>query len=101
MQLKSIVDYIEMAYVFMLSHVQLFATPWVTLQTPLLMEFSRQEYWSGLPFPCPLNGLELNNSSESGQLCLVPGLRGNAFSFSPLKIMLAVGLSYMIFIMLR
>ena len=49
----------------------------------------------------PLNGLELNNSSESGQLCLVPGLRGNAFSFSPLKIMLAVGLSYMTFIMLR
>ena len=34
------------------SHVQLFATPWtVTCQTPLSMEFSRQEYWSGLPFP--------------------------------------------------
>ena len=101
MRLKSIVDYTEMAYVCMLSHVQLFATPWVVLQTPLLMEFSRQEYWSVLPFPCPLNGLELNNSGESGQLCLVPGLRGNAFNFSPLKIMLAEDLSYMIFIMLR
>ena len=35
-----------------LSHVRLFATPWtVALQAPLSMEFSRQEYWSGLPFP--------------------------------------------------
>ena len=35
-----------------LSCVQLFATPWtVAHQTPLSMEFSRQEYWSGLPFP--------------------------------------------------
>ena len=37
-----------------LSHVQLFATPWtVALQAPLSMGFSRQEYWSGLPFPSP------------------------------------------------
>ena len=29
-----------------------FVTPWtVALQAPLYMEFSRQEYWSGLPFP--------------------------------------------------
>ena len=35
-----------------LSPVQLFATPWtVTYQAPASMEFSRQEYWSGLPFP--------------------------------------------------
>ena len=35
-----------------LSHVRLFATQWtVALQTPLPMGFSRQEYWSGLPFP--------------------------------------------------
>ena len=35
-----------------LSHVQLFVTPWtVAYQAPLSMEFSRQEYWSGLPFP--------------------------------------------------
>ena len=34
------------------SHVQFFGTAWtVALQAPLLMEFSRQEYWSGLPFP--------------------------------------------------
>ena len=37
-----------------LSHVQLFATPWtVPYQAPPSMEFSRQEYWSGLPFPSP------------------------------------------------
>ena len=34
------------------SHVQLFAAPWaVACQAPLSMEFSRQEGWSGLPFP--------------------------------------------------
>ena len=38
----------------------------------------------------------LNNSGESGHLCLVPYLRGNAFSISPLRIMFAVGLSYMV-----
>ena len=37
-----------------LSCVQLFATPWTLAhQAPLSMGFSRQEYWSGLPFPSP------------------------------------------------
>ena len=37
-----------------LSHVQLFVTSWtVAYQAPLSMGFSRQEYWSGLPFPSP------------------------------------------------
>ena len=37
-----------------LSRVQLFVTPWtVAHQAPQSMEFSRQEYWSGLPFPSP------------------------------------------------
>ena len=36
------------------SHVQLFATPWtVACQAPLSKEFSRKEYWNGLPFPSP------------------------------------------------
>ena len=36
------------------SCVQLFVTPWtVACQAPLSMEFSRQECWSGLPFPSP------------------------------------------------
>ena len=39
-----------------LSHVQLFATPWtVAYQASQTMGFSRQEYWSGLPFPSPGN----------------------------------------------
>ena len=38
------------------SHVQLFATPWtIAHQGPLSMLFSRQGYWSGLPFPSPDN----------------------------------------------
>ena len=37
-----------------LSHIRLFVTPWtVAHQAPLSTEFSRQEYWSGLPFPTP------------------------------------------------
>ena len=36
--------------------VLVFATPWtVAHQDPLSMEFFGQEYWSGLPFPCPEN----------------------------------------------
>ena len=36
------------------SHVQLFVTPWtVACQVPLSMGFSREEYWSGLPFSIP------------------------------------------------
>ena len=37
-----------------LSHLGLSAAPWtVAHQAPPSMEFSRQEYWSGLPFPSP------------------------------------------------
>ena len=43
----------------------------------------------------------LNSSGESEHPCLVPDFRGNTFNFSPLRIMFAVGLSYMAFIMLR
>ena len=39
-----------------LSLIQLFATPWtVTHQASLSMEFSRQEYWSGLPVSPPVD----------------------------------------------
>ena len=38
----------------LLSCVQLFVTPWTEArQAPLSMKFSRQEYWSGLPFTSP------------------------------------------------
>ena len=44
-------------YMYMLSHFShlwLFAAPWtVAHQTPLSIEFSKQEYWSGLLFPTP------------------------------------------------
>ena len=43
----------------------------------------------------------LKNRGESGQPCLFPDLSGSAFSFSPLRMMLAVHLSYMAFIMFR
>ena len=37
-----------------LSHIRLFATPWtVAYHDPPSMGFSRQEYWSGLPFTSP------------------------------------------------
>ena len=47
----------EAMHVCMLSHVRLFVTPWTVAHKVLL--FSRQEYWSGLPFP-PLG--DLSNS---------------------------------------
>ena len=43
----------------------------------------------------------LNNGGKSGHPCLFPDLRENVFSFSPLRIIFAVGLSYMAFTMLR
>ena len=43
----------------------------------------------------------LNSSGESGHPCRAPDFRGNAFNFSPLRIMFAVGLSYIALIMLR
>jgi len=64
----NIVEYI--VYVCMLSHVWLFATTWtVAHQAPLSLEFSRQEYWSGLPFPLPGDlpnpGIELTSLTSS------------------------------------
>ena len=47
----------------LLSGVQLFAAPWiVACQAPLSVGFSRQECWSGLPFPSL-------GESEAAQLC--------------------------------
>ena len=43
----------------------------------------------------------LNNNGESGHPCLVPDLRGKALSFSPLRMILELGLSYMAFMMSR
>ena len=57
-----------------LSHVRLFATPWtVAYQSPQSMEFSRQEYWSGLPFPSPGDLLDPGIKPRS------PALQADAF----------------------
>ena len=53
----------------LISHVQLFATPWtVVFQTPLSTEFSRQEYWSGLPFPTLFGLSKLMSQGSSAKL---------------------------------
>ena len=65
-------------YVCMLTCVQLFATPWtIAHQAPLSMGYSRQEYWSGLPFPPPrdLPGPRTEPSSP-----VSPALAGRFFT---------------------
>ena len=60
------------------SCVQLFATPWtVAYQAPLSVGFSRQEYWSGLPFPSP--GDLPNPGIEPGS----PALQADALPSEP------------------
>ena len=64
----------------MFSHVRLFATPWaVAHQPPLSMRFSRQEHWSGLPFPT-LEDLP-NPGTEPISLTF-PALAGRFFTTS-------------------
>ena len=74
------------------SRIRLFATPWtVAGQAPLSMGFSRQEYWSGLPFPSP--GDLPNPGTE-------PGLQHGRQMLYPLShrgILLLLLLKYSIF----
>ena len=61
-----------------LSHVRLFATPWtVAYKAPLSMEFSRQEYWSGLEFPSP------GDLPDSGIELGSPALQADALPSEP------------------
>ena len=61
-----------------LSCFRLFATPWtVAYQAPPSVGFSRQEYWSGLPFPSP--GDLPNTGIEPGS----PALRADALPSEP------------------
>ena len=69
-----------------------------TSSFPIWISFT---YFSALIDVANTSRTILNSSGESGHPCLVPVFRGNAFSFSPLRVMLAVGLSYIAFIMLR
>ena len=62
----------------LLSHVRLFVTPWTgAYQAPPSMGFSRQEYWSGLPFPSP--GDLPNPGTEPGS----PALQADALPSEP------------------
>ena len=57
-----------------------FTTLWtVAHQAPLSMEFSRQEYWSGLPFPSP------GDLPDSGIKLTSPTLADRFFTTEPLK----------------
>ena len=56
------------------------ATPWtVARQAPLSMEFSRQEHWSGLPFPTPRDLPNLG--IEPG----FPGLQADSLPSEPTR----------------
>ena len=62
----------------LLSHAQLFVTPWtVSCQSPLSMEFSRQEYWNELLFPTPGDLPNLRTEPVS------PALAGRFFTTGP------------------
>ena len=55
-----------------------FATLWtVACQSPLSLEFSRQEYWSGLPFPIP------GDLPDPGIKSMSPALAGGFFTTEP------------------
>ena len=66
------------AGVCVLSHIQLFATPWtVAHQAPLYIEFFRQEDCSGLPFPSP------GDLPDPGIKPMSPALAGRFFTTEP------------------
>ena len=61
-----------------LTRVRLFATPWtVAHQASLSVGFSRQEYWSGLPFPSP------GDLPDPGIEPRSPALQGDALTSEP------------------
>ena len=62
----------------LLSHVRLFVAPWTEArEAPLSMGFSRQEYWSGLPFP------SLRDLPNSVIKPMSPALAGGYFTAEP------------------
>ena len=67
----------------------------------LLFQFGFLLFISALIAMATASKTMLNSRGERGHPCLVPDFRGNAFNFSPLRIMFALGLSYIVFIMLR
>ena len=66
------------AHTCVLSHVRLFVTPWtLAREAPLFLEFSRQEYWKGLPFPPPEDLPDARIKPRS------PALAGGFFTTGP------------------
>ena len=64
-----------------LSQVRLFPTPWtVAHQAPLSLRFSRQEYWSGLPYPSPG---DLPNPGIKPTSPTIPALAGGSIPLAP------------------
>ena len=73
--------YVCIVFACMLSHGQLFVTTWtVVRETPLSMEFSRQEYWSGFHFPPPV---DLPNPRIEPLSLASPALAGGFFTTEP------------------
>ena len=72
---------VKMKKCYSLSRVWLFASPWTVAcmdcSPPQSMEFSRQEYWSGLPFPSP-GGLP-----DSGIKPWFPALQADSLPSEP------------------
>ena len=73
-----------LALLFSHSVVSDSATPWtVACQAPLSMRFPRQEYWSGLPFPSPVNlpnlGIKLMYSALASEFFTTEPLRKPPF----------------------
>ena len=69
-----------------LSHVRLFIILWtVARQAPLSMEFSGQEYWSGLPFPSPG---DLPDPGIEPATPVSPALQANSLPAEPLGVVI-------------
>ena len=67
-----------------LSRLRLFMTPWsVAYQAPQSMGFSKQEYWSGLPFPSP------GDLSDPGIEPGSPTLQVDALPSEPIKLQMS------------
>ena len=86
---KNLLKYLENVIILkvkvkLLSCVQLFATPWtVAYQVPPSMGFSRQEHWSGVPFPFPGDlsnpGIEPRSPALQAD-SFICAIRNNAYS---------------------
>ena len=66
----------------MLSHVLFFLwPPWpLAYQATLSIEFTRPEYWNGLPFATPR---DLPNTGKEPAFCVSPALAGEFFTSAP------------------